>query len=302
VSQQRANSSNRYTIIFIVILSFFCAFVLAVLASALQEPREEAKEIDRSTQMLIAAQIYNPNGYFQVKIDGKYVPAKCLETGELVPEKTPESPTKKEILTVVRTRIKPFLVNDKGEITTFEQAKLNLDEYVAKNKKRGYANLPLKLIYEIVPNPQPHITQASEKPEGYIIPVSGFGLWDYIYGFIAIAPDGDTVIGISWYEQKETPGLGANIAEPSWQSQFPGKKIFQPDSTGKTDFQKSSLGIVVVRGKVKEVLDNTPKAENAVDGMAGATLTGNGVTKAYKDSLGPYRPFFIRIHEEEGKK
>ena len=106
--------------------------------------------------------------------------------------------------------MKPILVDDRGEITTFEQAHINQAEYIQKNKKKGYANLPLKLAYEIMPNPDP-LSKVSAVPEGYIIPVSGFGLWDYIYGYIAIKPDGDEVIGISWYEQKETPGLGANI-------------------------------------------------------------------------------------------
>ena len=293
--------SDKQTIFFMVVLSFICASILAILASALQVPQEEAKELDRSREMLRAARIYNSAGYFQVLVDGKYVPAKCLENGSLIPGKSESPPTKSEILAVVRARTKPILVDDQGNSHTFEQEKINLDEYLAKYKKKGYADLPLKIVYEILPNPEPNVARGSEKPEGYVIPVSGFGLWDYIYGYIAIAPNGVDVIGISWYEQKETPGLGANIAEAPWQSLFPGKKIFQPDSSGKIDFEKSSIGITVVRGKVKDVLDSTPKAQCAVDGMAGATLTGNGVTKAYKDTFAPYRPFFIRLHNTSGK-
>ncbi|HXF28444.1 MAG TPA: FMN-binding protein, partial [Chlamydiales bacterium] len=96
-----------------------------------------------------------------------------------------------------------------------------------------------------------------------------------------------------------TPGLGANIAEVPWQSQFPGKKVFQPDASGKTDFAKTALGITVVRGKVSDVIGAAPKAVTAVDGMAGATLTGNGVTKAYKDTLAPYRPFLLGLTKEK---
>ncbi len=299
--EARSSFSNKSTIIFIVILSFFCAFVLSVLASALQVPREEAKELDRSKEMLVAAQIYNQKGYFQIQVDGKYVPAKYSKDGILVPGSVEDHPTSKEILAIVRARTEPFFVNEKGESITVQEAKIDLDEYIAKNKKRGYANLPLKLIYKIHPNLQSNSAQKEAKPEGYIIPVSGFGLWDYIYGYIAVAPNGDSVLGISWYEHKETPGLGANIAEPLWQSQFPGKKIFQPDASGNTDFERSAVGIVVVRGKVKDVLGISPKAKSAVDGMAGATLTGNGVTKAYKDTLNQYRPFFIRLQKEGNK-
>ena len=68
------------------------------------------------------------------------------------------------------------------------------------------------LIYKILPNPTKEAKE-NEEPEGYVIPVNGFGLWDAIYGYLAIKPGGNSVIGISWYDQKETPGLGANIAE-----------------------------------------------------------------------------------------
>ena len=294
--------SNKRIIIFMMILSFVCALILSLLAAALKAPQEQAKEFDRSKEMLVAAQIYNnAKGYFQVQENGKFMPAKEVGDGLLVPGVPDHAPTEDEILRVVRARIRPFLVDNEGNRHTFEQEKINIDEYIAKNKKSGYSNLPLKLIYEILPNPDGK-NQHAEHADGYIIPVSGFGLWDYIYGYIAIAPDGDTVIGISWYEQKETPGLGANIAETPWQSLFPGKKIFQPDSSGKTDFEKAAVGITVVRGKVSEVLGKSPRAESAVDGMAGATLTGNGVTKGYKDTLGPYRQFFIRLHNSSGKK
>jgi Na+-transporting NADH:ubiquinone oxidoreductase subunit C len=128
------------------------------------------------------------------------------------------------------------------------------------------------------------------------------GLWDAIYGYLAIKNDGDTVIGISWYDQKETPGLGANIAEPEWQSQFPNKKIFQESPNGETDFKTAPLGITVVKGKVSEVLGDSTKALSAVDGMAGATLTGNGVTNAYRDVLAAYRPFLLIVHEKNTAK
>lgn len=128
------------------------------------------------------------------------------------------------------------------------------------------------------------------------------GLWDAIYGYLAVKPDGETVIGISWYEHKETPGLGANISEADWQSQFPGKLIFQPSPTGEVDLKAAPIGINVVKGKVAEVLGDVPKAKAAVDGMPGATLTGNGVTTAYRDVLAAYRPFFIKVHDETKEK
>ncbi len=58
----------------------------------------------------------------------------------------------------------------------------------------------------------------------------------------------------------------------------------------------------MVRGKVSEVYGDSPKAKSAVDGMSGATLTGNGVTAAYKDVLEAYRAFLISAHNAAEKK
>ena len=288
--------SNRQTVLFMVVLSFVCALILSALASSLRVPKEQAKELDRSRQMLLSARIYDSVGdYFQIRQDDHYTPAKCTDNGRLIPGTEEDHPTQAEVLAVYRARIRPILIDTHGAITTFAKAGINEQEYISSHKKSGYANLPLKLAYEILSNPVPGAP--SQEVEGYVIPVSGFGLWDAIYGYIAIRPDGSTVIGISWYDQKETPGLGANIAEPSWQSQFPGKQIFQANLAGKVDFAKGYVGLTVVRGKVKEVIGENPKAWSAVDGMSGATLTGNGVMKAYNDSLTPYRPFLLRLHE-----
>ena len=109
-------------------------------------------------------------------------------------------------------------------------------------------------------------------------------------------------IGISWYDQKETPGLGAVITEPKWQAQFFNKDIFLPNPDRKTNFELAPLGLTVVKGEVQNVMGDKPKAKTAVDGIPGATLTGTGVTKAYHESLAPYRPFLTRLNNEYKKK
>jgi Na+-transporting NADH:ubiquinone oxidoreductase subunit C len=292
---------STYTILFMVALSFVCALILSTLASALQEPQETARELDRSKQMLIAARILSPYGYFLVKDNGgKFVPAKLAKDGMLVPSEQELFASQDEILEVYRTRIQAFLVDSKGQPFTFQEADIDEQKYLQEYRKTGYYLLPYKLIYKIYANPA---EGQKERPiEGYVIPVNGMGLWDAIYGYLAVETNGNIVIGISWYDQKETPGLGANIAEPEWQSQFPGKHLFQESPSGKTDFKTAPLGITVVKGKVNEVLGDSPKALSAVDGMAGATLTGNGVMNAYRDVLAAYRPFLIGLHQETAEE
>ncbi len=297
-------NQNTRTIIFMVILSFVCALILSVLASALAKPKEIAKELDRSTQMMIAANILDHNGYFLMKDgQGNYVTAKYVKDGELAPGTTADIATKSQLLEVYKQRVVPMLVDGKHNLTTFTAAHINEDEYLANYKKTGYYLQPYKLIYKIIPLPAAKAKQTAENeaPSEYVIPVNGYGLWDAIYGYLAIKPDGNTVIGITWYDQKETPGLGANISEAQWQSLFPGKHLFQESADGKTDFKTAPIGITVVKGKVSEVLGDSPKAKSAVDGMAGATLTGNGVTDAYKAVLEAYRPFLIKLHDEYAK-
>lgn len=297
--QPSKQPSSARTLFFMVILSFVCALILSVLALVLAKPQEVALELDRSKQLMIASKIFDFGGYFLMKKGNEYIPAKFTTGGLLVPGSKQDIPTTAEILEVKNMRLIPFLVNKKGESTTFKETGINFDDYLNEFKKSGYYKQPWMLLFKILPNAK---ETKDEKPVGYVIPVNGFGLWDAIYGYIAIKTDGNTVIGIAWYDQKETPGLGANIAEPEWQSQFPGKHIFQESPDGKTNFQTAPIGITVVKGKVADVYGDTPKAKSAVDGMAGATLTGNGVTAAYQDSLSPYRDFFIKIRQASEKK
>jgi Na+-transporting NADH:ubiquinone oxidoreductase subunit C len=283
------------------VLSLVCAIILSTLASILQVPKEVAKDLDRSKQMLLAAKILDYQGRFLIQNDkGEYVVGKYLKDGVIVPGSEGDYATNAQILEVYQKRLIPMLTDKNGDEITFQKAGIDLNDYVTDFKKSGYYKQPYKLFYKILSNPSQD-GKIDDKPIGYVIPINGFGLWDAIYGYLAIKTDGNTVIGISWYDQKETPGLGANISEEPWQSLFPDKQIFMASPDGKIDYKTAPLGIVVVKGKVSEVLGDAPKAKSAVDGMAGATLTGNGVTDAYRDVLNAYRPLLIKINSAQQK-
>jgi len=300
--KKRVAHTDAQILLFIVILCFTCAFLLSVVAYVLHTPQEEAKAFDQSKQMLIAAKILTYDDYFEIFKDGKTLPALFnLQQKLLVPvekgEKAPKA-TADQIKEIADELIRPLVTDKDGNVYSLEDKGLTLPQYLAENKKAGYANLPLKLFYAILPNdPKAKGITASDLSKdlsqvaAYVIPVSGFGLWGPIYGYIALGPDGDEVIGTTWYEQGETPGLGANISEPTWQKQFFGKLVFQESPEGTTDFKTTGMGIIVVKGKVIDVYGDTPKSKSAVDGISGATLTGDGVTAAYHDSLTPYRAF-----------
>ncbi len=299
--------SNLRILLFVFLLSSISALLLAIVSYSLSGAQERAKSFDQSKQMLIADHILDYSGAFEIKEGEQFVPALFdREAGVLKPapsEEARQPATGEEIAEISRLRIRPLLVDSKGASSTFAEKKIDLAEYLAENKKEGYGKQPLKLIYAILPNEKESGSIDDAKvaadptlADSFVLPISGFGLWAPVYGYLAIEKDGETVIGTTWYEMAETPGLGANITEPWWQKQFYNKVIFQSGSAT-IDYNSDPIGLTVVKGQVKNVYGESPRARSAVDGISGSTLTGDGVTAAYRDSLTPYRAFFIRLHE-----
>ena len=110
-----------------------------------------------------------------------------------------------------------------------------------------------------------------------ILPISGPGLWSTMRGYLAVAPDGNTIKGIRFYEHGETPGLGDQIDKEDWRALWVGRHIYD---------EGNSPRIEVVRGFVLRDGSN-PDALYQVDGLSGATLTGNGVTQLVQRWMGP---------------
>ena len=121
-----------------------------------------------------------------------------------------------------------------------------------------------------------------------ILPVRGYGLWGILYGYLAISNDLNTIVGLEFYEHKETPGLGAEIDNPAWKALWNGKKLFD---------EEGNLLIEVIKGKVAA---NDMESTYKVDGLSGATLTSNGVTNLLAFWLGElgYSKFLLSLKEE----
>lgn len=275
-----------------------------MVAASLRPMQDEAKALDRNKQMLVAASLLSYGGYFQMEdSNGKIIPAKAQANGLLVPGTKLDIATEEQMKAVYDKRIKPLLTNAKGNIKTFKELGIKEEEYLHKNAKGGYYGLKWKLVYEIKPNKE--VSSGSKNlgvgAYGYIIPVNGFGLWSAIYGYVAVGSGANVILGSTWYQQEETAGLGAEIATEWHQTEFIGKHIFQESANGKTNFSIAPLGITVVKGKMSDQFAKTSKAKSSVDGISGATLTGNGVTAAYSACLKPYRAFLIKMHNANAK-
>ncbi|NOZ39698.1 MAG: Na(+)-translocating NADH-quinone reductase subunit C [Planctomycetes bacterium] len=113
------------------------------------------------------------------------------------------------------------------------------------------------------------------KIEQFVLPIYGKGLWSTLYGFLALQGDVRTVGGITFYEHKETPGLGGEVDNPRWKAKWAEKQVF--DDQGKVDFR-------VVKGTVDP---NSAQAAHQVDGLSGATITSRGVSNMVQYWVGP---------------
>ena len=121
-----------------------------------------------------------------------------------------------------------------------------------------------------------------EQIQKVVLPIRGYGLWGTLYGYISLDSDLNTVKGIEYYDHKETPGLGGEVDNPDWKSDWDGKKVY--DSSGK-------VILYVTKGPSSE--------DYEIDGISGATLTSNGVTNMIRYWLGEngYGPVLQKLRE-----
>ena len=122
----------------------------------------------------------------------------------------------------------------------------------------------------------------------YIIPLRGNGLWNAIWGYMALKEDVNTIKGVSFGHQAETAGLGAEITEDWFTNSFVDEKILNDNG----DF----VGVYVT--KTNNDPENTDKNDNEVDAISGATITGDGVADMIKERLENYLPYFNNISNE----
>jgi Na+-transporting NADH:ubiquinone oxidoreductase subunit C len=113
-----------------------------------------------------------------------------------------------------------------------------------------------------------YLVEEAGRVKTIILPVSGYGLWSTLHGFLALESDANTVVGLGFYEHAETPGLGGEVDNPRWKANWPGKKVFNLEENNQPQ-------LALVKGSVDKT---RPEAIYQVDGLSGATLTSRGVT------------------------
>lgn len=115
----------------------------------------------------------------------------------------------------------------------------------------------------------------------YVAPIRGKGLWDAVWGFVAM--DENMVVQGAFFDHKgETAGLGANINKRFFLDDFAGEQLF--DASGKF------IGINISKSNADPL--NKDKTDNEVDAIAGATITGDGVSAMLRSELRLYVSYF----------
>ena len=244
--------SNKYTILFAIGMVVIVGSLLAFTASSLKPNIKENERMEKQQNILYAMGV-NDNGANDIVFIG----------------------TDKVASEFSKYISKQLVLDANGNAVENDEAYLiDVKKEQAKAKNGQTRDLPL-FIGE------------KDGQTFYIAPIRGKGLWDAIWGYIAM--DKDMVIQGAYFDHKgETPGLGANIKQRYFMDDFYGEKLL----TESGEFK----GITVAKGNNDP--KNLIKDDDEVDALAGATITGDGVSAMIKSDLKLYLPFFKNLKNQ----
>jgi Na+-transporting NADH:ubiquinone oxidoreductase subunit C len=147
-----------------------------------------------------------------------------------------------------------------------------------------------------------YIRMNNEKIEGIALPIAGKGLWSTIFGYIALNPDTDSVLGIQFYKHGETPGLGGEVEKKWFTDNFVNHPIEESD--GEVTYVPKKIrndngkiiSISVIKGGVDYSKSNKSSIHQ-VDGISGATVTADGVSDFLLEDLLRYEKTLDKIRD-----
>lgn len=160
-----------------------------------------------------------------------------------------------------------------------EQLALKVDGSVDESAKAFDIDLKSELSKSVEDQRFPLYVAEQDGKKFYIVPLRGAGLWDAIWGYVALEEDLNTIKGTVFDHKGETPGLGAEITQKWFQDRFVGEKIMNQSG--------EIVGVTVAKGNT-----DASKDDNKVDAISGATITGDGVTNMIKERLSNYKNYF----------
>lgn len=249
--------STKYIMGFALVLCLISSTLLSIVSVGLKEQQELNRKLDKQKSVLVACNI--------IKKDD------TLSDAEWVAKEF--------------ANFEAQIVNlSTGEIiATGEEAKAfdpDLVERVpVESNSAQIIDVPKEVRIFLKKNEAGELDQV-------VFPVYGNGLWGTMYGFLSLKDDYNTVSGITYYNHKETPGLGGEVDNPIWKGLWPDRKVFDTDG---------NVAIAVIKGAAG------PQTEDphSVDGLSGATITSRGVSAMMQYWFGEkgYGPYLEKIQE-----
>ncbi len=233
---------NGYVVIFAVLMTVICGGLLAGVAVALKPEHQRQELLNKQKKILGAAFGEQASAWTSVQVEDKYA-----------------------------NLVNGYVININGDrIAGVKALDINtLKEYKQKDKSKK--RFP---VFEIKKEEKPAEIQA------YVVPVYGGGLWDNIWGYVALEGDKNTISGIVFEHKAETPGLGARIADDiEFQSRFIGKKLMNE--------KEIVVSVSVQKGEGNDYSSEAHK----VDGLSGASMTTTGLNKMLSSYFKYYEAF-----------
>jgi Na+-transporting NADH:ubiquinone oxidoreductase subunit C len=253
------NNTISKTLIVAISLCLICSALISYSAVELRDLQEANKTLDQQTKILSAAGLLEDGKEISSLFNSIEIKIVDLETG---------------------------LFNTSINIEDFDESSFsrNPNTSIELTSDADIALLKRRENFQAI-----YLHYENESLKAIILPVRGYGLWGTMKGYLALESDLQTVIGLEFFDHKETPGLGGEIVNPRWKAIWKGKKVYS---------DSGDVIISVIKGSVDKSNKN---AKFQVDGLSGATITSNGVTNLLSFWLGEmgYGPLIKEIRSKE---
>ncbi len=250
------NDNLTKTLVFAFLLALTASVVVSVAAVTLRPYQEANLEKERQARMAeIVSALPQISGFLdETGVDALEVRIINLSTGEFEPDIDPAG---------------------------YDQRQAARDPERSSELPPGADIAGLKRRADYAPV---YLLRRDRRLQLVVLPVRGVGYQSMLYAYLALHADGNTIAGLTFYEQGDTPGFGARVEDPAWQALWPGKKIADEDGT---------IRISVVRGEATGPFE--------VDGISGATHTSNGVANMLRFWMGSegFGPFLAKLRAGE---
>jgi Na+-transporting NADH:ubiquinone oxidoreductase subunit C len=232
--------SNRYVTIYTLVMTLIVSVILAIIVTGLKPSHDANEAVFKKREILLS---------IKDQLDG-----------DLMKMST------QEILSLFDSKIEQVVLDANGKPMQGLKAE-DIDMAKEEKKPKDQRQYPMYIF-------------TGDQGKLYLMSVRGNGLWDKVWGTIALKDDLNTVAGASFGHVAETPGLGAEIKDnPNFPKAFIGKTIFDGDKY---------VSVAVVKGGVKN-----PNHE--IDGISGATITSRGVSDMIYAGIEVYLPYLLSL-------